>query len=233
MLLINLAYPSASLHKPRLQFSAIQASVRVSYAALMSTLGYAILGLLATQPRTGYDLARLMRTPIGYMWTAHHSQIYPELARLEGGGLVAATVIDGPGPRDTKRYEITPTGLHALEDWVDSPLTEIARSALMLRVRGLWLLSPERSRAFLLTQREEYESRLATYAMEEAAFLLEADAVDDPTSYVFDEYATLRYGIMRVRETIAWFDWLLDRLDRLHPTARLAADTSGAANQPD
>jgi hypothetical protein len=103
----------------------------------------------------------------------------------------------------------------------------------MLRVRGLWLLSPERSRAFLLTQREEYESRLATYAMEEAAFLLEADAVDDPTSYVFDEYATLRYGIMRVRETIAWFDWLLDRLDRLHPTARLAADTSGAANQPD
>ncbi len=74
----------------------------------MSTLGYAILGLLAAQPRTGYDLARLMRTPIGYMWTAHHSQIYPELARLESEGLVAATVIDGPGPRDTKRYEITP-----------------------------------------------------------------------------------------------------------------------------
>jgi Virulence activator alpha C-term len=65
--------------------------------------------------------------------------------------------------------------------WPGSPLTEIARSELMLRVRGLWLLSPERSRAFLLTQREEYESRLATYAMEEAAFLLEADAVDDPS----------------------------------------------------
>lgn len=46
----------------------------------MSTLGYAILGLLAAQPQTGYDLARLMRTPIGYMWTARHSQIYPELA---------------------------------------------------------------------------------------------------------------------------------------------------------
>ena len=146
----------------------------------MSTLGYAILGLLAAQPRTGYDLARLMRTPIGYMWTAHHSQIYPELARLEGEGLVAATVIDGPGPRDTKRYEITPAGWHALQDWVDSPLSQVARSEFMLRIRGLWLLPPERARAFLLEQREWHESRLATFAMEEATFVLEGDAVDDP-----------------------------------------------------
>jgi len=83
----------------------------------MSTLGYAILGLLAAQPRTGYDLAKLMRAPIGYMWTAHHSQIYPELARLEDDGRVSAAVIDGPGPRDNKRYEITPAGWHALQDW--------------------------------------------------------------------------------------------------------------------
>jgi DNA-binding PadR family transcriptional regulator len=193
----------------------------------MSTLGYAILGLLAAQPRTGYDLARLMRTPIGYMWTAHHSQIYPELARLEGEALVAATVIDGPGPRDTKRYEITPAGWHVLQDWVDSPLSEVARSEFMLRIRGLWLLPPERARAFLLKQREWYASRLATYAMEEATFLLEDDAVDDPTSYLFAEYATLRYGIMRVRETIAWCDWLLDRLDRFQP---IAADTPDATS---
>ena len=185
----------------------------------MSTLGYAILGLLAAQPRTGYDLAKLMRAPIGYMWTARHSQIYPELARLEDEGMVAAAVIDGPGPRDNKRYQITPAGRRAVQDWVDSPLTEVARSKFMLRVRGLWLLPPERARAFLLSQREWYESRLATYAMEEATFLLEADAVDEPTSYLFAEYATLRYGIMRVRETIAWCDWLLDRLDRLQPIA--------------
>jgi hypothetical protein len=138
----------------------------------MSTLGYAILGLLATQPRTGYDLARLTT----------------DRDRTLG--------VDAACPR-----------------------------ALAVVSGALTGVSPDPA--------GEYESRLATYAMEEAAFLLEADAVDDPTSYVFDEYATLRYGIMRVRETIAWFDWLLDRLDRLHPTARLAADTSGAANQPD
>jgi DNA-binding PadR family transcriptional regulator len=107
----------------------------------VGTLGYAILGLLATKPRTGYELAQAMKAPIGYMWTARHSQIYPELARLERAGLVTATVIDGPGPRDTKRYTITEVGLHRLEEWTDSPLTVNSASLLReaardLRVRG-------------------------------------------------------------------------------------------------
>ena len=199
----------------------------------MSTLGYATLGLLAAQPQTGYDLARLMRTPIGYMWTARHSQIYPELARLEGERLVTATVIDGPGPRDTKRYEITPAGWHALQDWVDSPLNELARSEFMLRIRGLWLLPPERARAFLLKQREWYESRLATFAMEEATFVLEGDAIDDPMSFVFAEYATLRSGLMHVQVTIAWLDWLLGRLEAVQPQAGVAVDEADPAQHPD
>jgi len=179
----------------------------------VGTLGYAILGLLATKPRTGYELAQAMKAPIGYMWTAQHSQIYPELARLQGAGLVTATVIDGPGPRDTKRYTVTEVGLHRLEEWTDSPLTEVARSEFMLRVRCLWLLPPERARQFLLTQRRSYEKRQETYAYEEAAFALVEDEVDDPSSPHFAQYATLRYGIMRINDTIAWCDWFLDRLE--------------------
>ena len=75
----------------------------------MGTLGYAILGLLAKEPRTGYQIARAMNRPIGYIWTARHSQIYPELASLEADGLVRHAVVDGRGPRETKRYEITTT----------------------------------------------------------------------------------------------------------------------------
>lgn len=180
----------------------------------MSTLGYAILGLLADQPRTGYDVTRAMRRPIGYMWTAGHSQIYPELARLEADGLVQAKVIDGPGPRDTKQYTITTAGQGALRDWVDSPFTEVARSELMLRIRGLWLLPPERAKAFVSAQRHRYESLQEELAYEEAAFALEGDAVDDPSTLAFAEYATFQHGVVSVRESIAWCDWLLERLDR-------------------
>ena len=61
-----------------------------------STLGFALLGLLARQPRTGYELSQALRRPIGYFWTAGHSQVYPELARLDAAGYISHTVIDGP-----------------------------------------------------------------------------------------------------------------------------------------
>jgi hypothetical protein len=102
----------------------------------------------------------------------------------------------------------------------------------MLRIRGLWVLPPERARAFLLAQREWYESRLATFAMEEAAFVLEGDAVDDPNSFVFAEYATLRSGLMHVPVTIAWLDWLLDRLEKVQPQAGDAVDEADHAQHP-
>lgn len=181
----------------------------------MSTLGFAILGLLAQRPRTGYELAQAMRAPIGYMWTARHSQIYPELARLDAQGMAEATVVEGPGPRDTKQYRITDDGLRALEAWTDSPLDEVNRSEFMLRVRCLWLLSPERARRFIETQRATYVRRLETQAYEEADFILHGDDVDDPASPWFAQYATLRYGVMRNRDTVAWCDWLLGRLERV------------------
>src|ERR1700710_642665 len=109
----------------------------------MRTLGYAVLGLLAERPHTGYDIARRMERPIGYFWTAQHSQIYPELARLEADGLVRHRVVDGPGPRDTKRYRITPAGRAALRAWVDAPVpAQPGRSELLLRVRSLWVVGP-------------------------------------------------------------------------------------------
>ncbi len=134
----------------------------------MTTLGYAILGLLADAPRTGYEIARRMDTPIGYYWTARHSQIYPELARLEADKLVRHEVVPGPGPRDTKRYTLTRAGRTTLRQWVASPLPpQPERSELLLRTRWLWLASPEQAADFLRTVRAERERRLETYREEE------------------------------------------------------------------
>jgi DNA-binding PadR family transcriptional regulator len=188
----------------------------------MITLGYAILGLVATQPRTGYEIAQLMKSPIGYMWTAQHSQIYPELARLAEIGLVRSTMIKGRGPRDIKRYSITAAGRRELRAWVDSPLVETARSELLLRVHSLWLISPARARSFIAEQRSRFVDRLATYHDEELKFAPYATELSDPGTPAFAEYATLRFGIVRVRDTIAWCDWLLEQLEANQQTHRQA-----------
>lgn len=180
----------------------------------MSTLGYAILGLLAGKPHTGYELAKRMERPIGYMWTARHSQIYPELAALQSAGFIRHRVVDGPGPRDTKRYSVTANGLAALDAWTDSALSrQPARSELMLRVRTLWLISPERATDFMRRVRRDHGDRLATYLEEERDLSAQhAVDLDNPASPDFAAYATLRAGIGYEQQLIAWCDWLLERL---------------------
>lgn len=84
--------------------------------------------------------------------------------------------------------------------------------------RCLWLLSADRARQFILTQRHAYERQLETLGYEEATFALEGDAIDDPASASFAQYATLRYGISRTRNTIIWCDWLLQRVEANSPT---------------
>jgi DNA-binding PadR family transcriptional regulator len=173
------------------------------------TLGYAVLGLLAVQPRTGYDIAKLMKVPIGYMWTASHSRIYPELQALQAAHLVDYTVLDGPGPRDTRLYTITAEGRDALQHWADSALPpQPARSELMLRVRTLWTVSPERALRFIADVRLDCEHRLATYHQIDQQFAEEGDLHHRPDTPEFWSYATLRAGISYEQHLINWCNWV-------------------------
>ena len=181
----------------------------------MTTLGYAILGLLADGPRTGYELARRMDTPIGYYWTARHSQIYPELARLEADRLVRHEVVPGPGPRDTKRYTLTRAGRTTLRQWVASPLPpQPERSELLLRTRWLWLASPEQATDFLRTVRAKRQRRLETYRDEERRVRDAAAAADlvDPTTPAFWRLATISNGLSYEEHLVRWCDQLLASL---------------------
>lgn len=181
----------------------------------MSTLAYALLTLLVRGPRTGYQLARLMRVPIGYLWTASHSQVYPELARLQAAGWVSATAGPGPGPRDNKTYAVTPLGRRELIAWFDAPLAPRPnRSELLLRVRCLWLVDRERALDFLRDQRGAAADVLDTYESERAGF--DARRVENPGTPDFAAYATLHYGLTSQAAVVEWFDWLIARLEADH-----------------
>lgn len=177
---------------------------------MTSTLGYALLGLLARAPATGYDLSVRMRRPIGYFWSATHSQIYPELARLEAAGLLRHTVVDGAGPRPTKRYAITDEGCRELRDWAVSPPEPSAeRSTTMLRVYSQWLADPAAAIRMVEQVHSMHRSRRAEYAA------LEAEAAHpDPGGdrSAFASYATLRAGIESENGALRWCEWLLDEL---------------------
>src|SRR5690349_5022418 len=85
------------------------------------SLRFAILGLLARESLTGYDLTKRFDTTIAFFWSAKHSQIYPELATLTKEGLVTYEVVTQTSKPNKKVYTITPEGIAALAAWVSEP----------------------------------------------------------------------------------------------------------------
>jgi PadR family transcriptional regulator AphA len=79
------------------------------------SLRYAILGLLARRPSTGYELMQTFDRSLRTSWQASHSQIYPELGKLERAGLVE---IVGRGARRSKTYGLTTSGRDELRRWL-------------------------------------------------------------------------------------------------------------------
>jgi DNA-binding PadR family transcriptional regulator len=177
------------------------------------TLAYAILALIAREPLTGYQVSQQLRDPVGHFWQARHSQIYPLLNRLDRRGWVAAEEIPGPGPRPTRRYEITEAGLAALRTWVGaSPTRRSARDELLLRVYASWVADRSVTLRLLDEAEARHREQLAIY-LDRRRRGEARGAADRPGSADFADYATLRRGIGFERGRIAWLRWLRRRLD--------------------
>ncbi|MER6973139.1 PadR family transcriptional regulator [Nocardioides sp. NPDC000445] len=173
-----------------------------------SNLGFAILGLLARRASTGYEVAQRMRQPIGYFWTARHSQIYPELNRLDAAGLVDHEVIDGAGPRPTKRYRITETGRAALAAWVVGDLEpQPVRDLEILRLWSIWTVEPDAATELVGRLEEAHQGALDHY-LEELAEIADRPGVRDPSNPLFATRITLEGGIRSRRTALEWCAWM-------------------------
>ncbi|WP_336214686.1 PadR family transcriptional regulator [Nonomuraea sp. LPB2021202275-12-8] len=176
---------------------------------MTSTLGFAILAVLARGERTGYDIAAAMRRPVSYFWTAGHSQIHAELQKLLAGNLVSFETRHGPGPQDKKVYSVTPAGTAALREWVTAPPRERPeRDELVLKTYAAALADPEALRRLFADQLAAHEARLAEYEREE-------EAIGGPPAFGsprFGNYAALRCGLGYERHRAEWCRWMLAQL---------------------
>jgi DNA-binding PadR family transcriptional regulator len=154
------------------------------------SLRYALLGVLEARPMTGYELAQFFGQSASWVWSAPHSNIYPELRRLESEGLLSSTT-DLRGERLERRvYTLTELGLNKLLKWATTePTPSYLRDPLLIRIGFLDLADPADAtamlRAFIEEQAElieawnehisELESRRAPLLQER---LKHRDAID-------------------------------------------------------
>src|SRR6516164_3092986 len=95
---------------------------------------WALLGLLASRPRSGYDIKQAVDRTIRHFWAASYGQIYPELKRLEEAGWITGDSVPRGG-RARRVYRITEEGTQALRGWLAGRETRIElRDESLLRL---------------------------------------------------------------------------------------------------
>jgi DNA-binding PadR family transcriptional regulator len=163
------------------------------------SLRYALLGLIAEQPASGYDLLKVFDQSLAFVWPATQSQLYGELNRLAADGLIEVT---RQGARGRKDYAITADGRAEFVRWLsDEEPDRVRRNEPMLRVFFLGALGPDRARAYLEHEAEVYESLVA-----------QLESVERNTSWDeddFDRYGHLvmESGLRYARSQAEWARW--------------------------
>jgi PadR family transcriptional regulator AphA len=141
------------------------------------SLPHALLGLLATRPGTGYELRDRFAASLGNAWHASHSQIYPELGRLEDRGFVEVV---GHGPRRSRTWAVTADGREELRRWLtETEPDRDVRDEPLLRGFLVFLLEPADRAAVL--RRELAEAERAGDAL--AAVAARLDAGEGPGTF--------------------------------------------------
>ena len=163
------------------------------------SLHYALIGMLADEPMSGYDLTRRFSESLANVWPAQHSQIYPELARLVRDGLIEQT---GEGPRGRKTYRATPAGVEALTQWMRFTQPDYdVRCEAGLRGFFLWTLPPEEAVAHLKQDIDVYRSHLAE--LEDKVETVDWTASEGARS----GRLTAEMGLRYYRMLVEWAEW--------------------------
>jgi DNA-binding PadR family transcriptional regulator len=161
-----------------------------------------ILGMLAQEPMSGYDIKRLMQ---GFGWLvgdASYGSLYPALHRLHQDGLVTVEVQPGLDKPPRKVYSITEEGEAVLAAWVSEP--QAANPSLKAFVMRL-NLAGNQSEASLIS---DLRQRRAQVAEHHSALQEEAGAFDDQVD--LGHRLTLDYAVTMAAAELAWLDHTLD-----------------------
>jgi DNA-binding PadR family transcriptional regulator len=168
----------------------------------LSPTARVILGLLAWQPRTGYEIKQVTDQSTRFFWGASYGQIYPELRRLEAAGLVRSR--EEPRGRVPRRiYSLTDAGQEALDGWLEE-----AEESYEVRDEGLLklffsdLMSAEQ-RLDLVRRRQAWYEKSAALFREIGDELGELDESSG---------SVLRYGTELMEWDAAWWRDLERRL---------------------
>jgi DNA-binding PadR family transcriptional regulator len=168
----------------------------------LTTLEYALLGLLGRAPMSGYDVHRLFAdTPLAH-FSPSPGSIYPALKRLARRGYVTAALDSTTEARPRRVYSLTQAGLVTLEAWLRQPVTreELLRNPQATVLRFSFAGGHVSAREVIVY--------LDGYRREVTSYLEELGVYREKLAVSGSLYArlSLEHGMRAFEEQVRWID---------------------------
>jgi DNA-binding PadR family transcriptional regulator len=176
----------------------------------LTTLEYALLGLVGMSPMTGYDVHKVFATTPLAHFSSSPGAIYPALRRLAHIGLLEARLDTAREARPRRVYSLTQSGEHALEAWLHQPVTreELIRGAgapvLRFALSG-GRLSREETLAYL----ETYKKVVTAYIDELRGYVEQSTSPENLQGSL-----ALYHGIRGFESEREWTEWAAKEIER-------------------
>jgi PadR family transcriptional regulator, regulatory protein AphA len=162
---------------------------------------FAILGLLAEEELTGYDIKRVVEERLSHFWSESFGHLYPMLRRLHERGLIGQRIERQEGRPDRKVYAITAKGESALETWfAEPPSPQRPRNEVLLRLFLGRHAKPEHLVRDIRAQREGFSRSLAQLQTVKAR--LDSEAATHPDHVYWN--LTIEYGLKALTALVEW-----------------------------
>jgi len=163
------------------------------------SLRMALVAMVSEEPKSGYELTREFEGAMGEVWSARHSQIYPELGKLLNDGLIE--VVEH-GPRNRKTYRATAEGRREIRRWMaDRQPDRTFRNEAFLKVFFLHQLTDAQRRAFLERELAFHRQDLERYEQ------IETEGVER-----LGNRLAVHLGVEYKRAMIDWTVWALEQI---------------------
>ncbi|RLC76787.1 MAG: hypothetical protein DRI81_09680 [Chloroflexi bacterium] len=165
-----------------------------------------ILGLLARQPMSGYDIKRFLKSLSWLIDSPSFGSLYPALHALLEGGLVTVEVIPRHDKPPRKIYSITETGGQVLREWMEQPVSSgISLKAFLMR----FILASNFSHVGLLAHLRQRRVEVAAHQL---ALQQATEVMDEGTD--LGERLAFDYVLAVATVELSWLDRTLDRLSQ-------------------
>ncbi|MGC5396186.1 PadR family transcriptional regulator [Streptomyces sp. DT20] len=196
------------------------------------SLKYAVLAALLEGEASGYDLAKVFDVAVADFWSSTPQQLYRELDRLAGSGLIEARVVEQQRRPNKRMFTLTEAGRASLAAFTAQPPRPIAiRDELLVMTQAVDAGDQDAVRASVAERMEWARAKLARYerlrdrlldGRDEETYLAETDRVGP--------YLTLMRGRSFEAENLRWGEQVLRILDRRATQRRCQTTRLGSSH---